>query len=273
MLLLAFLFSASFAGAQGPPGNYNWVENPSNGHWYALSAPGTWTDAENEALAVGGHLVTIRSQAEDNWLIQNFFQDFCPTSPGDIQGPWIGLSDEANEGTWVWSSGEPLLFSSWYPGEPNGNPGADFACYYSYLNAPAWADLSPGNSMYCGSSLPGIIEWTGAPTLVVSPLPLVRGSLATLEVFGVEKHDKVWFLYSLAGSGPFQHSLGFTLGLSQPIHNPSIVVAQSAGSVSFSTVVPSTAPAGLPIWLQALVQRSSTGSPFEVTNAVATQLQ
>jgi hypothetical protein len=33
----------------------------------------------------------------------------------------IGLSDELNEGVFLWDSGEPLAYTNWRPDEPNNN--------------------------------------------------------------------------------------------------------------------------------------------------------
>ncbi len=46
-----------------------WIKNPSNGHSYALQAKRmTWEQAEEETVKHGGHLVTIRSNAEQGWI-------------------------------------------------------------------------------------------------------------------------------------------------------------------------------------------------------------
>ncbi len=34
----------------------------------------------------------------------------------------IGLSDDLNEGDFLWDSGEPLAYTNWRPDEPNDNP-------------------------------------------------------------------------------------------------------------------------------------------------------
>ena len=36
-----------------------------------------------------------------------------------ISGMFIGLNDEAKEGTWTWTDGRELSFTSWYPNQPD----------------------------------------------------------------------------------------------------------------------------------------------------------
>jgi len=63
--------------------------NPATGHTYYLLAQSTWSVAESQAIALGGHLATINDAAEDNWVaitLSNF---------GGVQrGLWIGLTDQ-----------------------------------------------------------------------------------------------------------------------------------------------------------------------------------
>ncbi|MCI0621891.1 MAG: hypothetical protein L0387_09510 [Acidobacteria bacterium] len=77
-----------------------------NGHSYYLLTPDTWTASEAEALRLGGHLVTINDAAENQWVFATFHRT-------GQYGLWIGLNDEASEGTFVWSSGEPVTFTDW----------------------------------------------------------------------------------------------------------------------------------------------------------------
>jgi hypothetical protein len=88
-----------------------WIVNPATGNRYGLtSGPVTWHEAEAGAVAVGGHLASITSQAESDWVLSTF---------GYQASFWIGLTDQAQEGIWQWTSGEPLDFANWSPGEPN----------------------------------------------------------------------------------------------------------------------------------------------------------
>jgi len=92
------------------------IESPLNGHQYYLLNSGlTWTQAEAEAQSMNAHLVTIRSMAENQWIFQTF--------DGANKELWIGLHEVGAEGNFVWSSGEPVVFTNWGPGEPNNMGG------------------------------------------------------------------------------------------------------------------------------------------------------
>jgi hypothetical protein len=129
---------APLLGAQ----TYTWIQNPANGHSYAVTAPMDWGAAEAEAQRVGGHLVTIRSQTENDWLVQTF---------GTAVPMWIGFNDVAAEGTWIWSSGEPVTFTRWAPGEPNNSNGEDYG-HFDSSTPGLWNDTG-----YAG----GVHHWTG----------------------------------------------------------------------------------------------------------------
>jgi hypothetical protein len=81
-----------FTGSSSCP--YVWKRNPINLHYYTFSSRGTWEEAEQEAIGLGGHLVTIRNQEENDWLVENFVlreEALCSGVPR--AGPWIGLTD------------------------------------------------------------------------------------------------------------------------------------------------------------------------------------
>ncbi len=101
-----------------------WERSPFNGHWYlATNIERTWAGAEAEARCFGGHLATIRNQAENDWLVSKLRQD--------SSSRWIGYNDLTVEGQFEWVSGEPSGFENWYPGEPDDSGGADWTSWDS----------------------------------------------------------------------------------------------------------------------------------------------
>jgi fibronectin type 3 domain-containing protein len=100
------------------------VTNPGNGHMYYLLNQSTWVEAEAAAVALGGHLATIRSAAEQAWVHDSFNR-----WGGTERHLWIGLYDsdplhnattpETRKSEFVWASGEPVTYTLWADGEPN----------------------------------------------------------------------------------------------------------------------------------------------------------
>ena len=68
VLSLATVPGAGAAVLAGP------ITNAANGHAYYLLTTNTWTQSENEAIALGGHLVTINDDAENDWVYDTFSQ-------------------------------------------------------------------------------------------------------------------------------------------------------------------------------------------------------
>lgn len=101
----------------------SWVLNPANGHYYQLTDPVPWVDAEAQAVTWGGHLVTLNSWEEEVWIKNTF---------GRREHFWIGFNDIAEEGTWVWSSGAPVTYTNWDTGEPNDADGHEDAAVMNW---------------------------------------------------------------------------------------------------------------------------------------------
>ena len=95
----------------------------TNHTYQTITATLTWHQAKLDAEARGGYLATITSQAELDYVRS---LGVLPITPY-----WLGATDEAQEGTWVWVTGEPWSFTNWQPGEPN-NQGPE-----NYLSAAA----------------------------------------------------------------------------------------------------------------------------------------
>ena len=94
------------------------ITNAANGHIYYLLSPTNWPSAEAEAVSLGGHLATINDAEENTWVFNRF-----ATNGGVPRSLWLGLNDAAQEGTWVWVSGEAAAYRNWAPGEPNNGGG------------------------------------------------------------------------------------------------------------------------------------------------------
>src|ERR1044071_1769613 len=87
-----------------------------NGHSYAVNrSEGTWNDAQAAAASSGGHLVTITTADEEQFIVSTFL-----TGADQLTVFWIGCSDEAVEDTSVWVTGESFSYTNWKSGEPNG---------------------------------------------------------------------------------------------------------------------------------------------------------
>ncbi|MFN6377817.1 MAG: HYR domain-containing protein, partial [Flavobacteriales bacterium] len=146
-----------YSGCTTPPPTFpgfNYIGQFGQNYYYRSTTAANWGTANTAAQAVGAHLVTVGSAAENAFLAG---QGLC----------WMGLTDFASEGNWTWVTGEPVIFTSWAPGEPNNGGGQNFGLLnWSGVN---WDDqgLSPTNS----ASYPYIIELECVTPQLVSGLP------------------------------------------------------------------------------------------------------
>ncbi|MBK7737645.1 MAG: HYR domain-containing protein [Saprospiraceae bacterium] len=87
------------------------------GHAYYYSIiPTSFVNAAANAISAGGHLLTITSPAEDFFIAANSYFE-----------RWIGLSDQATEGTMQWINGEPFVYNNFCPAPGFQNdPAQDF---------------------------------------------------------------------------------------------------------------------------------------------------
>ncbi|WP_013334653.1 putative Ig domain-containing protein [Gloeothece verrucosa] len=163
----------------------------TTGHAYVLTdLPGTWNEAQSMAQSMGGHLVTITSAAENQFLLNQF---------GSSQNYWIGLSDAVVEGNWRWVNGEPFNYANWGNGEPNNAGNEDYAVFNG-SGVGRWNDAPPNYA-----SLRGIVEndgttplrtniWQGANWVLYDPSGRVVANPSA---------NSPDFQYSLASSGVY----------------------------------------------------------------------
>eukprot|EP01083_Nonionella_stella_P218463 783386_1 len=85
------------------------------------TTPFTWKDAQSACLSIyGTHLASIRS-ASDNDAAQAVIpnDNTCSTRQGG-KVAWIGLSDEREDGEFMWSDGTVYNYTNWGENQPDG---------------------------------------------------------------------------------------------------------------------------------------------------------
>lgn len=103
----------------------------------------TWENAESYAQSLGGHLVMIKSQGLQNYIVNTILAN---SQVSGLDAFWIGCHDKTTEGKWQWVDGSLLsnTFSYWNSGEPN-NSGSNEDYGEMYINNSSkgkWNDLN-----------------------------------------------------------------------------------------------------------------------------------
>ncbi len=81
--------------------------------YFVSDHPSDWGYAKSNSEANGGHLVVINSQEEND-----FIQNNINPSTGSV---WTGLNTVASPDVFNWVNGDPVNYTNWQAGEPNGN--------------------------------------------------------------------------------------------------------------------------------------------------------
>ncbi|MBN2562906.1 MAG: PEP-CTERM sorting domain-containing protein [Phycisphaerae bacterium] len=158
-----------------------WTEEGGNGHWYELVSepPQSWQDAKAAAelchyLGMTGHLATITSPEEHDFLVDEFWQN---------NAMWVGGwqnhdSPDYSEpsGGWEWievpylPEPEPWDYTNWAPTQPDNSGGED--CLDISSTQGKW------NDMGCSTPLPYVVEYAPEPAtlslLALGGLAIVR---------------------------------------------------------------------------------------------------
>ena len=156
------------------------VEDGGNGHWYAivLESDGlAWTAAKTRATAMGGHLATIHSTPEDEFVFQRANQVDAAWSDPNLLGPWLGGSqldgsaEPAGGWTWVtdeawdyrppasWNNGSELVGCG---GHADDGAGGSLENSLHYIDRKrCWNDARPtGDYFDYGRVCSFAIEWS-----------------------------------------------------------------------------------------------------------------
>uniref|UniRef100_A0A672F699 C-type lectin domain-containing protein n=1 Tax=Salarias fasciatus TaxID=181472 RepID=A0A672F699_SALFA len=75
----------------------------------------SWTAARADCVLDGGDLVSIASEAENQYVMQAFLSGVVLKGKHEA---WMGLRRQG-DGSYKWSDGWPVFFTQWGPGEPS----------------------------------------------------------------------------------------------------------------------------------------------------------
>jgi flagellin len=106
----------------------------------------TWAAAKADASINGARLAVIDSSEK-----QQIVESLLPATP--FQQFYIGLSDEQNDGNYLWSDGSSLSYNNWAGVEPTGLLGSDED--YGAISTGGWPHLPRGkwNDEFFSTSL------------------------------------------------------------------------------------------------------------------------
>jgi hypothetical protein len=157
MRLFLFTFSIAVAILAGSAQAQDWVQwdrtNGGNGHWYkaVINTNGLgWSQLDQLARSEGGHLATIGSEAENQFVFSlinspEFFSGYGGNGSGPAIGGYHPDGQSSIDTGWAWETGEPWTYSNWAPGQPD-DPNETRAHYWSGTQgvpAPTWNNLNP----------------------------------------------------------------------------------------------------------------------------------
>lgn len=189
------------------------VTNNANGHRYYLLSADTWESSQTFAASLGGNLATIEDAAEQIWIFDTF-----GNYGGVIRNLWIGLSDQASEGSFVWANNSNSTYRNWAVGADNGLGDRDVVCMLHPASEQAgrWLDIDNTLAEHDGHPICGIVEipklfefqWrTRFPAYPVEPVALSpQGQLFVVggdgKLRAIDPNGRILWEYPASGRIP-----------------------------------------------------------------------
>lgn len=135
---------ATMASTQTSQGAKTTVESSQAeifaGHRYQfISAKGlTYSEAKAKAESMGGHLATVTSKEENDFMVKTFFRYFATLH----QQVWLGaMREKPGPEGWAWCTGEPFTYKAWVPGDESSNIVGPALAYISDGSTLRWNDF------------------------------------------------------------------------------------------------------------------------------------
>jgi Domain of Unknown Function (DUF1080)/Lectin C-type domain len=120
----------------GPP-RLTGVEEFMGKSYFGFPQQLTWKEARDRCFAMGGHLAVVTDPRQNAFITQLLTRRGIATA-------WLGATDEAVEGRWLWVDGSLIRYRNWDPvGRQPNNGGAKGAENYMVLlvrNGGKWCD-------------------------------------------------------------------------------------------------------------------------------------
>ena len=164
------------------------------GHRYQLVPEKLkWDAAKAKAESMGGHLATITTKEENDWVWGSIMSKLKKTA-ADPTGDrcFIGaIQRKAPDGPWEWITGEPFSLQTWmgrFPDDKN-NSGK-----VATLQSKSWDDVAQSYE-----ALSFLVEWDDAAP--AKPAPLALTSPVNLLAYVDVKRDAVYGEWTLSEEG------------------------------------------------------------------------
>jgi Domain of Unknown Function (DUF1080)/Lectin C-type domain len=126
----------------------------------------SWSEAKSKAAALGGHLATITSAAEDEAILNHL------RPKAGVSGIrfWIGGVQQKSGQPWQWITGEAFAYSHWSVGEPDNEAAGGVRAVPPYVidymirsDETGWLDFSETHEENWRKCTTGfLVEWDSA---------------------------------------------------------------------------------------------------------------
>ncbi|XP_066910705.1 macrophage mannose receptor 1-like isoform X2 [Clytia hemisphaerica] len=105
--------------------------------YHFSSAKKTFAEAEDYCQSIGGHLASIHSKEENDFVLKE-------AQNRGLVHPYIGGTDAGSEGKWRWNDGTTMAYKKWLPNQPD-NAGGKEHCMHLWKSNTGWNDIFCGN--------------------------------------------------------------------------------------------------------------------------------